>query len=223
MRILIAVPTFENIYPDVFKAIYDLDETYASEFDPVIPNEYIFEYTRGYDVAAARNRIVEKAFDLEADYIFMIDSDVIVPKNVIELFLHDRKDICIGAYAHRGKNNVYDGRTCVCKLKDLEGKRYFNYPLEGNYTGEELTALFNEGKRKIQIHGGGMGCAFIKTSIFEELDFPWFNWVQYNDEERGTLSEDLYFCEQCKRYGIPIYTDTAIKCKHIFRYAQACV
>ena len=25
MKILIAVPTFENIYPDTFKAIYDLD------------------------------------------------------------------------------------------------------------------------------------------------------------------------------------------------------
>ena len=26
MKILIAVPTFENIYPDTFKSIYDLDK-----------------------------------------------------------------------------------------------------------------------------------------------------------------------------------------------------
>ena len=43
MKILIAVPTYENIYPDTFKSIYDLDETYESKFDPVMPNEYIFE------------------------------------------------------------------------------------------------------------------------------------------------------------------------------------
>ena len=214
-KILIAVPTFENIYPDVFKAIYDLDKLEGYEV--------IFEYIRGYDVAAARNRIVEKAFDLKADYILMIDSDVIVPHNVLELFLQDTKDVCLGGYAHRAKDKVYDGKTCICKLEDENGKRYFNYPLEGNYTGKELSNLLIKGQRKIQIHGGGMGCAFFKTSIFEEIDFPWFNWVRYNDEERGTLSEDLYFCEQCKRYGIPVYTDTAVRCKHIFRYAQECI
>ena len=50
MKILIAVPTFENIYPDTFKSIYDLD---ASVYDAS------FEFVRGYDCATARNRIAQ--------------------------------------------------------------------------------------------------------------------------------------------------------------------
>lgn len=223
MRILIAVPTFENIYPDVFKAIYDLDETYESEFDPVIPNEYIFEYIRGYDCATARNRIVTTAQEHGADYILMVDNDVIIPKNTIELFLDNPVDVCLGAYPHRDTDNIYRGRTCICKLFDIKGNRYFNYPLESEYTSKELIDLESIGQYKTEIHGGGMGCAFIKTSVFEQINYPWYDWVNYGDDNRGMLSEDLYFCEQCKREEIPIYTDTRIRCKHILRHAQECV
>ena len=223
MKILIAVPTFESIFPDVFKAIYDLDETYESEFDPVAPNEYIFEFIRGYDVSAARNKIVEKALDLETDYILMVDNDVIIPNNTIELFLDNPVDVCLGAYAHRGKDNLYHGNTCICKYLDDDGERYFNYPLESQYTSKELIDMEAKGKYKIRIHGGGMGCAFIKTEVFDYIDYPWYRWVNYSDEERTVLSEDLSFCEQCRHAGIPIYVDTRIRAKHILRHAQECV
>lgn len=223
MKILIAVPTFENIYPDVFKAIYDLDKTYESESDPVILNEYIFEYIRGYDCATARNRIVTTAQRHGADYILMVDNDVIIPKNTIELFLDEPVDVCLGAYPHRDTDNVYKGKTCICKLYDNNRNRYFNYPLESEYTAQELISLENAGVNLVEIHGGGMGCAFIKTDIFERIEYPWYDWVNYADNNRGMLSEDLYFCEQCKKHGIPIYTNTRIRCKHILRHAQECV
>ena len=211
MKILIAVPTFETIFPDVFKAIYDLD---------TCGNEVIFEYIRGYDCAAARNRIVLSAQKHEADYILMVDNDVIIPKNTIELFCDDIKSVCLGAYPHRGPDNRYTGRTCVGRLYDPDGIAYFNYPIEAEYTSAELISFEQDKKYKIQIHGGGMGCAFIRTSIFDEMSYPWYSWINYND--KSVLSEDLYFCEQCKHAGIPIYTDTRIRCKHILRHAQEC-
>ena len=57
IKVLIAVPTFENIMPDTFKAIYDLEKPEGVET--------LFEFVRGYDCAAARNRIVQKAQDLK--------------------------------------------------------------------------------------------------------------------------------------------------------------
>lgn len=224
MRILIAVPTFENIYPDVFKAIYDLDETYQSESgDAVLPNEYIFEYIRGYDCATARNRIVMTAQQNKADYILMVDNDVIIPPETIELFLDEPVDVCLGAYAHRDTDNIYRGRTCLCRLYQPNGQKYFNYPLESEYEAKELILLEEAGEKKIQIHGGGMGCAFIKTSVFNKINYPWYDWVNYSDDNRGMLSEDLYFCEQCRSKDIPIYTDVRVKAKHILRHAQECV
>lgn len=209
MKILIAVPTFETIYPDTFKSIYDLDDC---------GHELYFEYVRGYDCATARNNIVKLALDMGVDYVLMVDNDVILPKDTIKNLLDDAKDVCLGYYAHRGKDNLYSGRSCVCKLKDENGVAYYNYPMESEYTAEELRALLDAGEHKVQIHGGGSGCAFVKTDVYRKLEFPWYKWVVYRSG--GMLSEDLHFCEACKKHGIPVYTDTRVSCGHIFRYVQ---
>lgn len=211
MKILIAVPTFENIYPDTFKAIWEIDKA---------GHEALFEFVRGYDCATARNKIVQRALDMNADYVLMVDNDVTVPKNILRIMLEDAKGVCLGYYAHRSTTNEYTGRVNVCKLRDENGKSYFNYPLESEYTPEELRKLLEQGQTKLQIHGGGMGCAFIKTSVFKEIGYPWYDWVNYADEHRGMLSEDLFFCEQCRNNGIPVFTDTRAACGHLFRYIQ---
>lgn len=205
MKILIAVPTFENIYPDTFKAIYGLDRGgYATAFD----------FVRGYDVATARNAIAQRAVSVDADYVLMVDNDVVLPRDALLNLLDDAKDVCLGYYAHRDTDNIYRGRTCVCKTG------YFNYPLESEYEAAELEELRANGQYKVEIHGGGMGCALINTDVFKRLSYPWYYWVNYTDDNKGTLSEDLYFCEQCRMANIPIYTDTRVGCGHMLRHVQ---
>ena len=48
MKILIAVPTFESIFPDTYKSIFDMDKG---------GHEVLWEFVRGYDCATARNRM----------------------------------------------------------------------------------------------------------------------------------------------------------------------
>lgn len=209
MRILIAVPTFESIYPDTFKSIYDLD---------VSGHDVAFEFVRGYDCATARNKIVRLAINGGYDYVLMVDNDVVLPKDAIVNLLDDPKDVCLGYYAHRDTDNIYRGRTCVCKLLTAEGVRYKNYPLESEYTAEEISALKEKGEYKVRIHGGGMGCALIKTDVFNQTKYPWYDWANYKDG--GMLSEDLYFCENCRKNSIQIYTDTRVNCGHMLRHVQ---
>lgn len=211
MKILIAIPTFETIYPDTYKAVYDMDEG---------GHDIVFDFVRGYDCATARNRIAQKGLDIEADYVLMIDNDVVVPKDALINLLENGEEVCLGYYAHRDKDNRYSGRTCVCRLEQPDGKLYFNYPLESEYTAEEMKDFVRKGETKIRIHGGGMGCALIKTEVFNKTMYPWYDWVNYGDANRGMLSEDLYFCEQCRKKLIPIYTDARVGCGHIFRYVQ---
>lgn len=206
MRILIAVPTYENIFPDTFKSIYDLDKG---------GHECLFEFVRGYDVATARNKCAQKAIDLKADYLLMVDNDVVLPHDALVNLLDDAKDVCLGYYAHRGNDNVYHGRTSVCKVGWLD------YPLESEYTAQEMEDLEASGQYKFIIHGGGMGCALIRTGMFRKIKYPWFDWVNYNDEKRRILSEDLYFCEQCRNQArTPIYTDSRVCCGHMLRHVQ---
>lgn len=209
MKILIAVPTFESIYPDTFKSIYDLD---------VSGHDADFQFVRGYDCATARNRIAKLAIDGGYDYVLMVDNDVVLPKDALQNLLDGATDVCLGYYAHRDTDNLYRGRTCVCKLLTPEGVRYKNYPLESEYTAEEVSALRDKGEKKIRIHGGGMGCALINVKVFDRIRYPWYDWTNYKDGKM--LSEDLYFCENCRKASIQIYTDTRVNCGHLLRHIQ---
>lgn len=211
MKILIAVPTFETIYPDTYKSIWDLDKG---------GHECLFESVRGYDVATARNRIAQKSLDLGADYVLMVDNDVTLPKDALKLLLEDAHEVNLGYYAHRDTSNVYSGRTCICRLKDENGKEYYHYPLESEYTANEMHILADAGVTKIIVHGGGMGCALIRTDVFRKTSYPWYDWVNYGDANRGMLSEDLYFCSLCRASKISIYADVRVGCGHLFRYTQ---
>ena len=210
MRILIAVPTFETIMPDTFKAIWDMDKG---------GHEVDFEFVRGYDVATARNRIAMKAIDGGYDYVMMVDNDVTPKRDALVRLLSHNEDVVTGYYAHRGNDNLYNGRTCVCKVFQPNGQPYFNYPLESEYTATEMEELKKDGEL-VRIHGGGMGCILIRTSVFERLFYPWYDWINYADENRGMLSEDLYFCEKCHAEEIPIYVDPNVPAGHMLRHIQ---
>ena len=78
MKILVAVPTFENITAETFKSIYDLDAH---------GHELSFEYVKGYDCARARNDIGKKTIEGGYDYVLMVDSDIILPKDALKNLL----------------------------------------------------------------------------------------------------------------------------------------
>ena len=211
MKILIAVPTFETIYPDTYKSLWELDKT---------GHEVLFDSVRGYDVATARNRIAQMAMDLGTDYVLMVDNDVVLPRDALQKLLENAKDVNLGYYAHRDTDNIYRGNTCICKLMDSNGKEYYNFPLESEFTAKEMKFLTDAGAKKLEVHGGGMGCALIRTEVFRTLKYPWYDWVNYSDDNRGMLSEDLYFCVQCRDNGIPIYADVRVGCGHLLRNVQ---
>lgn len=202
MKIFIAVPTFENISPETFKSIYGVDKG---------DHWVVFDYVRGYDCASARNMIAKQAIEENADYVLMVDSDIVVPGNAIVDMVNDDTDIVIGCCPHRNALNLWTGNTSICKL---DGETDYTHM----YTAQEIIELREEGQYKVQIHGGGMGCTLIRTELFNKLPYPWFKWTDYGNGE--VLSEDLYFCELCQNAGIPIYTDTRVTPGHIFRHVQ---
>lgn len=199
-KVLIAVPTFENIYPDTFKALWEMDKGV---------HDCVFDFVRGYDCASARNNIVELARKHEADYILMVDNDVTPPRDALTNLWSNGVDVCLGYYLHRNKGNEETYKTCLCKRGEL------NYTMQ--YTADELRDLEAKGQYLIRIHGGGMGCALIKTSVFDRIHYPYYDWVNYNNAKHTMLSEDLYFCEQCHHANIKIFADTRVGCGHMFR------
>ena len=210
MKILIAVPTYENIYPDTFKSLWDLDKG---------GHEADFNFFRGYDVANARNQIGQATLDGGYDYCFMVDNDTVPPKDAIVKLLETEqsyplgRSMAVGYCLTRptGAPNT-DGRTSVFKWG---GKDYVRADA---YTSAELKELRESGVNKVQIRGSGLACALIHRSVFEKISYPWFKWVLY--ENRSQLSEDLYFCERFNAVTRPIFVDTRVACGHLMRHVD---
>lgn len=207
-RILIAVPTYENIYPDTFKSIYQLDKG---------GHEVDFDFIRGYDVANARNKIGQATLDGGYDYVLMVDNDEVLPKDALVNLLETEqsyplnRNMAVGYCLSRpvGSANK-SGRTTVFKFG---GK---DYTVNDAYMAEELTRFRDKGTTRIQIRGSGLGCALIHRDVFKRMPYPYFKWVEYNN--RTQLSEDLYFCEQFPNIITPIFVDTRVACGHMMRH-----
>lgn len=195
MKILVAVPTFENICPETFKSIYDLHTG---------GHEVNFDFVKGYTCDMARNKIADKAIEGGCDYVLMIDSDITVPEDTIERFLDSPVDICFGVCPRK---NTKDGKTAIAKV----GQTGFH----DMYT---MTEIKNSPLSRIEIKGAGAACAFIKTSVFKKLEYPWFQYVSYKG--RSFLSEDFYFCNSAIKAGYIMWADTRVKCGHLVRGFQ---
>ena len=194
MDILIAVPTYETILPDTFKSIWDLEQ---------IPGiRYGFEFVRGYGAAKARNDIAKKAMDGEYAYVLFVDSDIVLPPYTLKYMVEDTPDICLGLYP---KKNNTDGLAEVFKLGTGDFTDLYRY--------QELPEV-----SKIEVKGGGFGCALVATDVFRQLAYPWFKYVEYPNG--SLLSEDLYFCETAGKAGYTIYADTRVHCGHMTRKFQ---
>lgn len=192
MKILIAVPTFENIQPEVFKAIYNLDPC-GHELD--------FDFVKGYDCAIARNEIARRAQAGQYDYVLMVDSDTQIPPDTLKLMLDPPVDVCLGVCPRK---NTKEGKTAIIKLR---AQVYSD-----NYYYSDLP----EGR--VRVKGGGFACALIRTNVFTRLDFPWFQYT--TNAEGGTMSEDYYFCQNAHMMEIEIWMEPRVRCGHLARYYQ---
>lgn len=143
-KILIAIPTANDIHPQTFKSIYDLE----------IPEgcETTFQYFYGYNVDQVRNLIADwtiKGFD----YLFAVDHDMsFAPDTLKKLLSHD-KDIVTGLYRQR-----------------LEPQAIEVYDM--NQSRISYDQLHNKGL--VQVGGCGFGCVLVKKEVFANIGYPQF-------------------------------------------------
>lgn len=188
MRVLIAVPTFENISPETFKSIYGLR---GCNYLP------LFDFVRGYDCARARNEICREAINDGFDRVLMVDSDITVPDIALEVMLNDPAPVLLGCYPQKG--NPLNAELFKTGTKDFINK----------FTWAEVP------HDRFEVKGGGFGCALIDVNLLRDMGGSWFRYVEY--ENGSVLSEDLYFCDQCTSMGVPIMADGRVRCGHSWR------
>lgn len=189
-KILIAIPTAKYIESQTFKALFDL----------VIPEGYEadFQYFYGYNIEQVRNLIVDYTLRNGYDYLFSVDSDIVMPNDTLEKMVAHDKDMVTGLYIQRIPNTHTVEVYCV-----TEGSGRTHIPYE-----------MLKGRGLVEVAGCGFGCVLVKRRVLERLKYPHFVYRSALDH-RQTYSEDVYFCKQATDAGFTIWADTSILCDHV--------
>jgi GT2 family glycosyltransferase len=138
-----------------------------------------------------RNTIVRRSLELDCTHLIFLDADMVYPPDTITQLLSHDKDI-VGA---------------------LTFKRWPNFePLL--FAGDEhnmyLIDPIPEGV--VKVTATGTGCLMIKTSVFDNMEYPWF---EFSSENGKPVGEDINFCYNAKKVGYEIYVDTTIRTEHL--------
>jgi len=168
------------------------------------------EMPYGFSVPDARNFIVNKALKEGYDYIFFVDDDVLIPKNALVQLIEHKADIAGGFYYRKylpleSCGMHMDEESVPIPIENFQLKT--DFPINRNgiiYISSNI------------IHNTLVlpsGCTLIKTSIFKEMEFPWYRTCTVND--RPAITEDTYLCQKIRDLGHDIITDLGIQCLHI--------
>lgn len=172
-------------------------------FEAVKPYDVSVRFSYGYEVDVNRNKLCKAALDGGYSHVLFVDSDVRLPAGALQNLLQWNEGIVFGYYAHHGQSKWDGSTTSLCKPEQIGYSEL--------YTIEELRKMANRGRSKIDIAGGGMGCALISAEVLKKVKTPWFH---YRDRRTGDLSEDYWFCSQCKMEGFRIFADLRVACQH---------
>jgi glycosyltransferase involved in cell wall biosynthesis len=187
-KILCAVPTNKYIEPETFKSIYDLDVPDGYEVE--------FQYFYGYQIDQIRNLIAEWA--KRYDYLFSVDSDIILPKDSLKKMIAADKDIVTGLYIQR--------------IPDTHTLEVYMVPPNGGMTNIPRDLLMQH-NGLVEVAGCGFGCVLVKGEVFRKMEYPHFYYKSALDH-KNTVSEDVYFCSKARDLGFSIWADTTIVCDH---------
>lgn len=188
-NILIAIPTIDYIESATFKSIYDL----------TIPLDVQthFETFRGYGIEHIRNIIAKYALDKQYDYVFCVDSDILLPKNALERLLEHNRDVVSGVYARKQPGQK------IVEVFVRQGTKLLPVTLD---------VLQPPGLHRV--NACGLGCALIKTDVFRKIPFPQFEYY-FSINPQSVISEDTDFCQKVYEAGKSVWVDSTVLCGHV--------
>lgn len=190
LKIGIGIPSGKTIDTNFVRVLFERVNEWSQKYIITM----MLDATIPLDLS--RNNIVNMAKKENCDYLFFIDSDIIIGEGQLDRLLSHNKDIISGVYYKRSS-----------PYEPLPRKRV----AENLYCAIEL-----EGDNLIEVDGIGTGCFLVKMDIFDRIDYPWFEFKYYQKNgEWGQVSEDISFCQKLENIGVKIYCDPIVQCPHI--------
>jgi hypothetical protein len=147
-----------------------------------------------------RERLIEQAIQSKSEWVLWLDSDMMFPSTTALRLLAHNKDIVACNYMKRS----YPFKS-VAFMDTNDWESWV--PLQSE---DEL----------LTVEAIGMGCVLMRTSVFEKLNRPYFEYTyQYQTKDWG--GEDFTLFKKLNKLGYQVKVDTNLSNEiyHIGTYA----
>ena len=198
-KIFVAVPTTGNVVDSQTYRLRELAERYKEHVEFVYPKLCVRRTFHDF----ARNELVREFLATDCEALWFLDSDITPPKHVLDFvaLYWDRWEVAGAPYPVFMAPQPGEPLQCVFtvyKASPTGGLRPGRIPSEGiEY-----------------VDGIATGCMFIKRSVFEHLEEPYFEFKYRPENKEIVEGEDLGFCLKLKSLGIQFLTDYSMVCNH---------
>lgn len=168
----------------------------------------------------SRNKIIQYALENNYEYILMMDSDVIPPKNIIQELLKHNKDIVSGIYFNyfvcSGKTKFLPVVWMPITFQEFENmKKQINFPpsvqshLDLKRHMDQKEAESND---LLEVLFPSAGCMLISKKVYQNI-----NYHPADTKKFGNIktTDDTGFIIKARENRFKCYCDTSIKCDHI--------
>lgn len=198
---------------------------YMANDHKVILKPYVSPH---FPIDANRNMAVLDARErYKADYMFFMDTDQTFPPMTIpilyEALLEKQKQtmLCVMAGMYFAKKDPWAGVFGIYSPWDEKTEKFRKEYEELGlvHEGQQLlwwkSVNFWSKNQIFPVDIIGAGCMMMPTSIFEALDMPYFKYLPDFQKQGKMASEDMWFCAQLKKAGIPIWMNSRVSCGHL--------
>lgn len=183
-KVVLGIPTTGSIETKTFEALFKIDRKDHKIFPLVTEHSLVY---------MARDSIVNKMLENpEAEYIWFVDSDIIVEKNTLNKLVDDGKDIVTGCYPYKSETGSVVG-------------------VNTEYKTITMYDLMQEPDHLVKIGRAGMGCCLIKRQVLEAVIKEFGTCFT----PMGELGEDYSFCERAKSCGYDVFIDRDVITMHV--------
>lgn len=203
-KIAICIPFNSNWIPEWVERMY-----MPLMYHPLNWCQKVAFLTRVPSISVARNTLVEQALAINADYLFFLDSDIVMESPTDPNVALSNLYQVINKSKDTNSPSYKDARI-VSGLYRAKQKTGFSYAMWLKYQDKGFTPISNWKGNWLQVDVVGMGFCLIDMKVFKDIPKPWFLW---NDP--GGISEDFYFNLLAKKYNYETRVFTDVKLSHL--------
>lgn len=198
IKVVIGIPTAGYTQPEALHSIW-YQAFHLGKLQAENPRFEFFFCPRGrMYVAMNREVIMEKAIEMGADYVFMVDDDMLFKADIFETLLKHDVDLCAALAFTRNHPHLPVMYQSSEGYDPIEHRDYYRLDWIRNYPKNKL----------VEVDAVGFGCVLINTKIVRKMERPYFM------SSTGT-GEDITFCVNFKKAGGRIFTDTSCVIGHL--------